>query len=317
MTVSTQTPCRLCTAQGPHRVFVAYEMMYGSREAFEYFECSDCGTVQILTVPSPDELARHYPSDYYSFSSASGSPLKAFLQSERDKTLLHRPSLLGSVLAKAKPDSLLAMIGELPLTVDSAILDVGCGSGALLDRLGAAGFRKLHGADAFIDSAITTQHGARIAKASLDEVTGLFDLIMFHHSLEHVPAPRETLATARSKLNAGGFCLVRVPTVSSTAWQEYGIDWFQLDAPRHITLPSRAGMRIAGEAASFELVKTIDDSIPQQFEISESYRAGIPLRGADTPFTVTAEQKQIFAAKSAEANANALGDQAAFIFKAV
>lgn len=317
MTVSTQTPCRLCTVTGPHKVFLAYEMMYGSREAFEYFECSQCGTVQILTVPSADELARHYPDDYYSFSAPSGSWLKTYLQSERDKALLHRPTLVGLIVAGAKPDSLLTMIGGLPITIDSAILDVGCGSGALLDRLGAAGFRNLHGADAFINADITTQHGARIAKASLDSVTGQFDLIMFHHSLEHVPDPRETLSVARSKLNPGGHCVVRVPTVSSLAWQEYGIDWFQLDAPRHITLPSREGMRIAGEAASFELVRTIDDSIPQQFEISESYRAGVPLRGASKPFEVTPEQKRAFVDKTDRANASSLGDQAAFIFKAI
>ncbi|GGB55543.1 class I SAM-dependent methyltransferase [Blastomonas aquatica] len=298
-------------------MFVAYEMMYGSREAFEYFECSQCGSVQILVALASEELAKHYPADYYSFLAPSGSSLKTYLQTERDKALLHRPTLLGPLVAGAKPDPLLAMIGELPLTINSAILDVGCGSGALLDRLGAAGFRNLHGADAFIDDDITTPHGAQIARASLHEVSGTFELIMFHHSLEHVPAPRETLAAARSKLSPGGYCIVRVPTVSSWAWQEYGIDWFQLDAPRHITLPSRAGMRIAGEAASFELVRTIDDSIPQQFEISENYRAGIAMRGDARAPAPSPEQVQTFARKTAEANASGMGDQAAFIFQAI
>ena len=39
-------------------------MMFGTREPFEYLECGQCGTLQLIDVP---DLARHYPIEYFSF----------------------------------------------------------------------------------------------------------------------------------------------------------------------------------------------------------------------------------------------------------
>lgn len=56
------THCRIC-ASAAIRVFYAREMMFGTREVFQYFECTDCGCVQILSYP--DDIARQYPKEYY------------------------------------------------------------------------------------------------------------------------------------------------------------------------------------------------------------------------------------------------------------
>ena len=53
--------CRICGGS-PGARHVAREMMYGTREAFGYFECSSCGCLQIAEVPA--DLARFYPADY-------------------------------------------------------------------------------------------------------------------------------------------------------------------------------------------------------------------------------------------------------------
>jgi len=34
----------------------------------------------------------------------------------------------------------------------------------------------------------------------------------------------------------GGWCVIRIPTVSSFAWEHYREQWVQLDAPRHFFL---------------------------------------------------------------------------------
>jgi SAM-dependent methyltransferase len=315
MDQTTTTACRLCGSTGPHRVFEALEMMYGTKEPFDYFECANCQSVQIVTALEGGELAKHYPENYYSFSGSSGSGLVNYAITERDKHELRQPSLIGSVIAQFKPEALMKLLGSLNITPKSRILDVGCGSGGLLDRLGRAGFRNLFGADAFIEKSFTTEHGARIQKCEVADAEGTYDLIMFHHSLEHMDDPRAALRAARAKLNPGGACLVRVPTVSSTAWEEYGIYWHQLDAPRHMFVPSRQGMRLAAEAESFKVVAVIDDSVDHQFWLSENYKADIPQHGGGPMLQFSDEQKKQFAHKTRLANKSQRGDQIAVVLR--
>ena len=58
--------CRTCGAALLERPVLTKEMMFGTRETFEYHECSGCGCLQIAEYPA--DIARHYPSGY-----ASGS----------------------------------------------------------------------------------------------------------------------------------------------------------------------------------------------------------------------------------------------------
>ncbi|WP_131806489.1 class I SAM-dependent methyltransferase, partial [Mycobacteroides abscessus] len=152
------------------------------------------------------------------------------------------------------------------------ILDVGCGSGALLDRLARVGFSSLLGADPFIAADGQSREGIPLLRRYLGEVTGEFDLVMFNHSLEHMPDPVSTLQIAARKLATGGMCLARVPTTSSEAWSVYGADWVQADAPRHMVIPSRRGMALAAERAGLRVLRAFDDSTFGQFTGSEAYR---------------------------------------------
>ena len=117
-----------------------------------------------------------------------------------------------------KPMVLAKLVHAADISSDDRILDVGCGTGGLLDRLTRIGFNNLVGADPFIEADGRSAEGVPLMKADLRDVDGKFDLIMFNHSLEHVPDPVETLKVAYGKLAAGGMCLARVPTTSSEAW---------------------------------------------------------------------------------------------------
>ena len=56
--------CKVCQNSEHNKTFIAREMMFGVRDEFEYFECSNCGCVQIAEVPS--NLAKYYPAEYLS-----------------------------------------------------------------------------------------------------------------------------------------------------------------------------------------------------------------------------------------------------------
>jgi SAM-dependent methyltransferase len=276
--------CRLCLSDGPHQTLPVREMMFGTRESFEYFSCHECDTLQVVDILHNDELARHYPPEYYSYSLSAQPGVIRWLNMRHDRHKLNTGGgLVGAVVAalssgvRVAVGDAVTVIGQLALGSDARILDVGCGDGALLDRLSQAGFGNVLGVDPFLPADGETPLGVRLLKRPLDQVDGEFDLIMFNHSLEHVPDPVSTLNDAYQKLAAGGACLVRVPTTSSEAWSTYQADWFQTDAPRHMVIPSRQGMARAADAAGLRVDKTFDDSNLGQFVMSEAYRRDIAM----------------------------------------
>jgi SAM-dependent methyltransferase len=209
------------------------------------------------------------------------------------------------------------MFAELEIKRDARILDVGCGGGALLERLACVGFTRLAGADPFIGADGHTARGIPLMKRYLNEVAGEFDLIMFNHSLEHIPDPVATLRMASERLAPEGICLARVPTTSSEAWNIYGSDWVQADAPRHMVIPSRRGMALAAEKAGLRVVKTFDDSTLGQFMGSEAYRRDIAV--TDPRILRAFGPKQIWEweKRAVQLNRQCRGDQTGFVLSAL
>lgn len=317
--------CRLCASEGGHKHLTAREMMFGTREAFDYFECSACGTVQITETPPSDLLARHYPPDYYSFEGSFqgyDGRLKNFLLKRRDWSALGRTTLAGSLMIRIRPaGGTVRLFQQIRIRWNHRILDVGCGSGMLLDQLAYLEFPHLLGADPYVTADLVTPHGAEVRKQYVSDLAGVFDVVMFHHSLEHVPDPLNTLRSARSLLAPGGLCLVRIPTCSSEAFALYGPDWVQLDAPRHIVVPSREGMLVAAERTGFIVERVIDDSFSLQFWGSEQYKKGIPLFRDPRSYAVNGnsiapDEMSALDRRAEELNGLHRGDQAAFILRA-
>ena len=116
---------------------------------------------------------------------------------------------------------------------NARFLDVGCGSSSRwLNNLKALGFHNLLGVDPYIESDVKSG-GISILKTDIQNLSDKFDLVTLHHSLEHIPNQAETLRAIRSILKPSGFCIIRIPLVSSLVWKEYGTDWVELDAPRN------------------------------------------------------------------------------------
>jgi SAM-dependent methyltransferase len=325
--------CRVCVSTGPHRTITVREMYYGTRELFRYYSCTACDTLQIVDVLEGEDLARHYPRKYYSYNVSTQSGIFRWLTTQQDRFELHTGGrLVGALIAALPPGvrsligtrdasgDVVRMLGQLTLQRDARILDVGCGGGALLDRLARVGFTNLSGADPFIEADGKTPLGVPLVKRYMNEVTGEFDLIMFNHSLEHVPDPVATLKAAHERLAAGGICLVRLPTTSSEAWTIYGADWCLIDAPRHTVIPSRQGMALAADTVGLRLEKTFDDSNSSQFFGSEAYRRDIALpeiNGLRDIFQNFGLKRMWGWEKRAESlNRLGRGDQAGFVLRA-
>ena len=315
--------CRICQADGQPRRYEFRELMFGLPETFSYVECQSCGCLQIETIP-PD-LGRYYPENYHSLAfpveQQFRNPLRNHIRRMRCRAGIGRGNAIGRLLLRRYPNAALASLARLRPPRTSRILDVGCGTGYLVCQLFDAGIADVMGVDPFIEKPIAYRNGPRILKAALRDIAGEWDIIMFHHSLEHVSDPLDTLEACAVRLAPLGTCIVRVPTVSSYAWRHYQQNWYQLDPPRHVTLFSRAGLALLAQRAGLELECVVDDSTASQFWASEQCVRDIPLvssrsYGVNRRNSIfTPAQIQNFQAKARELNAKGEGDQAVFYFK--
>ncbi|WP_375426897.1 class I SAM-dependent methyltransferase [uncultured Sphingomonas sp.] len=285
-------------------------MMFGRGLRFEYRECLECKSLWLADELTAKDLETYYGDEYYSYAKRYDSGLFAWLLKQRDRSELGDWNPIGSAMAYKRPNSTVQMLATLKLPRSAHIIDVGCGGGWLLDRL-AVKFTNLMGIDPYVAGDQTSSVGVPIRKGYLTDLVETFDLVMFHHALEHTADPVAELAVVRKHLRPGGRCLIRIPTVSSEAWDRYGVDWVQLDAPRHLAIPSREGMARAVAAAGLRVIDTIDDSTAFQFEGSERYRAGVPL--VNGIFDVAPARRAQFERESKRLNAQGRGDQAGFV----
>jgi SAM-dependent methyltransferase len=303
--------CPACEAAGDFPTFTAREMMFGWRHRFEYATCPACGTLLLAHVPG--NLADYYPGDYYSLAAPKGGMRPGGgLRRSMGRWLVESPSAiaagLASRMARKNPFLRWARIGGAGM--GSAILDVGCGSGGLLRRMRRWGFSNLAGVDPFT-GVETNEPGLKIARGELAAVTGKFDLIMFHHVLEHLADPAAALRAARARLNAGGRILVRIPVAGSRAAREYGPDWFNLDAPRHLVIPSVRGLGAIADRAGLAVRQTEFDSDEKAFGFSECYRRDVPMKEA----TLTPEEKKRWRKLAKELNRSGEADLGVFVLE--
>lgn len=169
--------------------------------------CSQCGAGTTDPWPSETELERAYGGWY--------RPPSGRFASFGDALLRRTRGHLARRLDRIAPPG--------------PVLDVGAGEGALLDALRARG-----------RDAIGTERSPWRADAlgEPSEPSGPSDgpwaAVVFWHSLEHLPEPREALTDAADKLRPGGVLLVVVPNSASLQARAFGGRWLALDPPRHL-----------------------------------------------------------------------------------
>ncbi len=285
---STEKRCPACLSDARAEVLSVRENMFGIPEKFDYSVCGNCGSLALISIP-PD-MASYYPKNYYSVDldpeRALGTlGVRQFAQVVIG-SVLWGDGLLAGIAAAAIPRRQLRTLVSVLRSIRRAglihgkgtrVLDVGCGSGMLVFALGLAGVKDVTGVDPFLSAERDLSTGGRLKRQGLSEVEGRYDLIMFHHSFEHVAEPEAILREALERLTPRGRILIRMPTPSSHAFLTYGAAWVQLDAPRHLVVLSRQGLDSLCGRLGADIISVDDDSTGFQFWGSEQYALGIPL----------------------------------------
>jgi 2-polyprenyl-3-methyl-5-hydroxy-6-metoxy-1,4-benzoquinol methylase len=330
---SFSATCHICGTIAEHPRFVGREMMFGTREEFDYFQCIECGCLQILNIPT--DLSRHYPPTYTAHNikpTCERNYLRILLDKQRFRNaIFNRGYKLNKFLSFFLPMPVFRIDGVLQISrvlrvshiknFSARFLDVGCGNWSLwLEKLRRMGFKNLSGVDPLISNDVQ-EFGIRILKESLDKVTGQFDLITLHHSLEHIPNQREILTAARNRLAPNGVILVRIPIVSSYVWEKYGTNWIEMDPPRHLYLHSKKSIELLGQQVGLELFEIIHDSMSFEFWGSEQYQRDIPLSSNNSywinPSSSVFKKFELdaFDKLALEVNRNGSAGRSAFFFR--
>ena len=214
-------------------------------------------------------------TDYYGRTALDTNSLRFRIKKLRFwSATQYRDTLLGRILKYLIPYSSEEYIKELDKS--SSIIDVGSASGELLLLMNSIGFENLFGCDPYIDAPLQYKEGVKIEKLTTNQLDEKFDVVMAHHVLEHVPNQVEFASGLFSILRDGGMVIIRIPTVSSWASENFGSDWFQLDAPRHLFLHSRESVERVLTKAGFSNIHIYDDSHFMQNLSSKLYKRDIP-----------------------------------------
>jgi ubiquinone/menaquinone biosynthesis C-methylase UbiE len=145
---------------------------------------------------------------------------------------------------------------DLPYVRNGALLEVGCGSGKLLNVARAVGF-ECHGVEPSGDARRTLESIGCRSYPYIDDVTTsdrYFDVVVFDQSLEHIADPQGVLAVAVRLLKEGGLLVISVPNYTCNERRAFQGFWRHLDVPRHLYHFSPRAMRYIGDRFGLETV---------------------------------------------------------------
>ena len=310
--------CKLCFNESDDIIEVE-EMMFGFKTCFEYLYCDSCQSLSLINIPN--NMVDYYPRNYYSFVKRSANKFKNWISKSKSANTLGDFSIIGCSVRflTGRNSNLKAIKICKPDKNTSRILDIGCGDGFLLDKLNEQGFKKLFGIDPYLEKEIQ-KNDYKIRKESVEGLVNekcKFDIIILSHVFEHFEEPHSSLKNIYKLLESNGALILRSPISSGYAFKKYKKNWYQIDAPRHILIPSFSGLKQMCEKLGFRLQNYFFDSDAKQFLISANYKRGIPMISQNTNILKTRFYPKglYFTIFSRILNLKDKGDQATFIFQ--
>ncbi len=223
-------PIRCPICEGPLRPTSvhAYDRLVTGEGPFAVRECAACQYGVTDPQLSDEELAPYYDAtgyyeSYYEHSgAAAGSPLHRLRARHRRRSASRR--------YRRQPF-------QLDGVAPGRVLDVGCGSGDLLEQFATRGWQTYGVDPSAAATAAAASRGGEVHQGTLADQPWereSFQLISFNHALEHIVEPVEALRMARELLAPGGRIAIAVPNWA--CWQRphlFRNRWSALDLPRH------------------------------------------------------------------------------------
>lgn len=245
----THVACDLCGADMSKPFLRGRDWSRNGGETFTVVRCDRCGLVYEDPRPSPARLARYYDAQYDVSPRFNAQGLVGVLR----RRLIRRQARQVTRTSGGP----------------GALLEVGCGAGALLREFKALGWR-VSGVEISAEAAAIAGRwcGVAIVRGTLDDMperSGPFDVIVMKHVIEHLPSPGAALAKCSRLLKPGGRVRLWTPNVESLERRILGRYWPGWNLPRHLTLLSPDTVRRYAARAGLAVERIGFETLPNDW----------------------------------------------------
>jgi SAM-dependent methyltransferase len=213
---------------------------------FQIVRCQSCGLLYTRPRPSQSAMAALYEAYFpmTPLSSDSRATRDSWRSNERLRRLWHMycRNYQSTIVARAH----------------GTVLDIGCGSGELMEALRRKG-HPVQGLEINPQMAAACRSkGLRVFCADYETATfpqGAFGTIILSHVIEHLPSPKRALQNIWQILEPGGTLFIFCPNADSYFARFFGRRWYQWHVPFHFFHFTPASMSALASATGYRIAR--------------------------------------------------------------
>lgn len=311
--------CGVCGNEKDNLNYVIKERIINKGNTFNYIKCAKCGTLMLADII--EDMSVWYPQNYNPYVKVINNNETLWCKLRR-KLLTefiirsNNEKLFQEILEKSNIDILIKRLYGTRIKKRAKILDIGCASGHWLDWLYDMGWSNITGLDLYCD--VKNKKWNFIKGDIFSLTTEKYDCITLHHSFEHMDQPRKVLNKVSELLNESGLCIISIPLVDGVAWDLFGENYCQIDAPRHKYIYSEKAIKYLCKCSNLYVERVLYDSHTKIFTMSDGYKrtnkSHKELTRKDVLPQKDVEKYRLLARKS---NCNHTADQAIFYIRKI
>jgi|688.fasta_scaffold166773_3 2-polyprenyl-3-methyl-5-hydroxy-6-metoxy-1,4-benzoquinol methylase len=280
MQLESVSQCPACNSlESAYFIENRHDYVCGLSGTWSFRKCHKCKSLWIDPRPIKEMIPFLYPENYTFTHGQPANPLKepdGFLQrllfaiklgtldqlfgykGISSKASLSWGVALGKIISYFPRISKRAgyTVRYLSCIPSGNLLEVGVGNGSFLWLMSALGWQ-VTGIEPDPEAAkAATATGLTIIPCDIESAElqdSYYDAIVLHHVLEHLPNPRIALSKLVKSLKSGGTLVSISPNPAGLIADLFGQNWYQLDPPRHLVLPTSQGYKSLLEEELVEL----------------------------------------------------------------